>query len=227
MGRLTRRAVEALAGDLVLAPERYDPRRALDLGPARTLGELVAVSGRNVRPATDGDERPVLVLDTSHAFEGHVLVRGEPVAPSTVRGAKRDLRPGDVLVSRLRPYLRQVAYVDAALFERAPGGNAVVASTEFYVLRGRDGFSPAALVPFLLSAPVQAALAAAQEGGHHPRVGRRALTDLPVPAAWLAGATGAAGAVRARAERLRACLDEGDEAAAEAAQRVDEAQRTQ
>jgi hypothetical protein len=227
MGRLIRRAVAALAGAWVLAPERYDPRRALELSCGRTLGELVTVSGRNVRPARDGDGRPVLVLDTSHAYEGHVLDRGAPVAPSTVRGAKRDLRPGDVLVSRLRPYLRQVAFVDAALFARAPGGNHVVASTEFYVLRGRDGFEAAALVPFLLSAPVQAALAAAQEGGHHPRVGRRALTDLPVPATWLAGAAGAAAAVRARAERLRACLDEGAGAAAEAARRVTDAQRTQ
>ncbi len=227
MGRLIRRTVGALAGDLVLAPERYDPRRTLDLGTGRPLGDLVTLSSANVRPAADDAGRPVLVLDTSHAFEGHVLVRGGPVAAATVTGAKRALRVGDVLVSRLRPYLRQVAYVDDALFARAPGGNDVVASTEFYVLRARGGIEPAALVPFLLSAPVQAALAAAQEGGHHPRVGRAAFLGLPVPAAWLAGAAGAAAAVKARAERLRACLDEGAAAAAEAAARVAEAQRTQ
>jgi hypothetical protein len=62
-----------------------------------------------------------------------------------------------------------------------PGGNAVVASTEFFVLRGRAGFDAAGLVPFLLSERVQAALAAGQEGGHHPRFCKELLLSLPVP----------------------------------------------
>jgi hypothetical protein len=48
-------------------------------------------------------------------------------------------------------------------------------------LRGRAGFDAAGLVPFLLSQPVQTALLAGQEGGHHPRFSRDLLLSLPVP----------------------------------------------
>jgi hypothetical protein len=103
------------------------------------------------------------------------------VAPEKMGSAKRRVQAGDVIVSRLRPYLRQVALIDEALFQLAPGGNAVVTSTEFFVIRGRPGFAAAGLIPFLLSEPVQAALAAGQEGGHHPRFGKDLLLSLPVP----------------------------------------------
>jgi hypothetical protein len=110
-----------------------------------------------------------------------VVFRHDPVHPASLGSAKRRVRAGDVVISRLRPYLRQVALIDEALFQLCPGGNAVVTSTEFFVLRGRAGFDAAGLVPFLLSAPVQAALAAGQEGGHHPRFCKELLQSLPVP----------------------------------------------
>ena len=59
-------------------------------------------------------------------------------------------------------------------------------STEFYVLRSRGPESIAFLVAFLLSPPVQERLAAAQEGGHHPRFRQDALEALVVPDAVLA-----------------------------------------
>jgi hypothetical protein len=95
--------------------------------------------------------------------------------------AKRRVQAGDVIISRLRPYLRQVALIDEALFQLCRRGNAVAASTEFFILRGRAGVDAAGLVPFLLSQPVQAALAAGQEGGHHPRFCKELLQSLPVP----------------------------------------------
>lgn len=169
LGRGVVRPVEELAEGDVLAPERYDPRRVLDGGTV-TLGEVAAFSTERFR-----GEGPVLVLDTKHAFEGAVRLRHGAIDASEVGSAKRRLRPGDVIVSRLRPYLRQVAYVDAGLFV---DGVEVACSTEFYVLRGED---LAFLVPFLLSEPVQAALAASQEGGHHPRVRKEVVAELRLP----------------------------------------------
>ena len=49
------------------------------------------------------------------------------------------------------------------------------------MLESVDDASIAFLAPFLLSGPVQAILAAAQEGGHHPRFNERTLTMLSVP----------------------------------------------
>ena len=61
-------------------------------------------------------------------------------------------------------------------------GRAIAVSTEFYVLAPRAPDEDLSyLLPFLLSDGAQAVLAAAQEGGHHPRVPRASLLALRVP----------------------------------------------
>ncbi len=164
-GAVAERAVKDLVDGDVLAPERYDPRRSV-AGGVR-LADLVDLVGESVAAI----ESPTVVLDTTHVAEGIV---SPPPPVSELGSQKRQARPGDVLVSRLRPYLRQVGWVD-------PDVGAVLCSTEFYVLRSKHARSVAFLVPFLLSSRVQQALAAAQEGGHHPRVPRDALLELTVP----------------------------------------------
>ncbi|MCZ6597291.1 MAG: N-6 DNA methylase, partial [Planctomycetota bacterium] len=115
---------------LVLAPERYDPRRTALRADAAgaTLGEIAGSLRRTMSPATDGDAR-CMVLDTSDARDGFVLGRKEPVARAKIGSAKKLVEPGCVLISRLRPYLRQVALADGSI----PGwqeGVSVVCSTE-------------------------------------------------------------------------------------------------
>ncbi|MSQ00626.1 MAG: SAM-dependent DNA methyltransferase [Myxococcales bacterium] len=193
-------SVGDLAPGLVLAPERYDRRRALGQRGGTLLAELVDEGAPSAR---DGGGSSALVLDTGDAAEGMVRI-SRPVALAERFGStKRVLSPGVVIVSRLRPYLRQVAWLDAGCFVVVPGGNAVVCSSEFYVLRGRDGQDVAWLVPLLLSSPVQSALAAAQEGGHHPRVGRDALLSLVVPDAVLRQRPALGAAVRAACAAMR------------------------
>lgn len=206
MGLSFSRRVGELGRGLPLAPERHDPRRRASGVGARRLGALVELVPQVVRAAELAALGPALVLDTGHALDGFVLGFGELVPAGSVRSAKRLLAPGDVLVSRLRPYLRQIAYVDEALFARAPGGNLVLASAEFYVLRRSSGLEPAALVGWLLSAGPQAAFAAAQEGAVHPRVPRDVLADLLVPDALLAEAEALADERRAFAGALRGAL---------------------
>jgi hypothetical protein len=111
-----------------------------------------------------------------------ILTRKPTVLGAELGSSKKRLRAGDVIVSRLRPYLRQVAYVDQALVS---GESEVVCSTEFYVLRPRDKKSIAFLVPLLLSQGVQQILGASQEGGHHPRFSLPALETIYVPEAVL------------------------------------------
>ena len=215
MGALSSRTLSELAAGLVLAPERYDGRRTLGLSARRTVGDLARLALDTATPLAP-DTR-VLVLDTNHAVEGFVTAAHAPVTRADLKGTRRRLRPGDVLLSRLRPYLRQVAYVDAGLFHDAQGPLEVVASPEFYVLRAIGRFDAAALVPFLLAAEVQTALAAAQEGGHHPRVPAEALLALPVPDALVAASERLGGAVRADAERVRLAHVAGERRVAEVA----------
>lgn len=219
MGVHVTRRLRDLGESLVLLPERFDPRRRVEAGRSRRLDELVDIIADHVSARAFAADARVLVLDTSHAFEGLVLLRHGPVTPRELGSAKRRLRPGDVIVSRLRPYLRQVAFVDEALFRAAPGGNEVCGSSEFFALRrrGEAAFPVAALVPFLLSEPVQSALAAGQEGGHHPRFGRDLLASLRVPEALITQAAETAARVEERAAAVRRALAEGSADVAAAA----------
>ena len=181
MGIHVLRRVADLGDGLPLAPERFDPRRRVEVVARRCLSEIVDVVAENVSARSCNSPGAILILDTTHAYQGFVVFRHDPVPAASMGSTKRRVQAGDVIISRLRPYLRQVALVDEALFRLCPGGNAVVASTEFFVLRGRAGFAAAGLVPFLLSDRVQAAFAAGQEGGHHPRFCKELLLSLPVP----------------------------------------------
>ena len=172
-----------LATIAVLAPERYDPRRKLDTGTTKTvlLGDIISLVRRVVQPSTELG--PCLVLDTSDAREGIVISRKQQVDGTNIGSAKKVIESQDVIISRLRPYLRQVAYVDNEIpnFSNA----LIVCSTEFFVLRSLDKRSVAFLMPFLLSTQVQQVLAASQEGGHHPRFDDSTLLTLPIPLSLL------------------------------------------
>ncbi len=187
-GTISVRSVAELDPGWVLAPERYAARVA---AAGAVISDVVDVLTEVHRPSALPQGKPALVLDTSHAYEGFVLDSHALVPVEKVGSPKQVLQPGDVIISRLRSYLRQVALVDEALFWRVPEGNLVLASAEFVVLRGRGAGRPAsptnppvpapALLPLLLSEPVQAALAASQEGGHHPRFRKETLAAIPVP----------------------------------------------
>lgn len=178
------RSTTSLGRDLILAPERYDPRRSLSVAEgAVPLGDVVEILHVTASP-NHMERSRVLVLDTSDAREGIVIYRKGPVSAQEIGSTKKLVQRGCVLISRLRPYLRQVAYADGEV----PGWDADVSmycSTEFFVLQSIDDQPISFLVPFLLSRPVQTVLAASQEGGHHPRFNRGALLDLPMPHALL------------------------------------------
>ena len=56
-----------------------------------------------------------------------------------------------------------------------------VGSSEFIVLRPRQGISPELLMVFLRSQPVQTILKYCQEGNQHPRYGETNLLEIPFP----------------------------------------------
>lgn len=195
MPRILVRDRAQLDGLLTLAPERYDDEAGTE-GVA--LSSLVQISGASVRP---GDAGPFVVLDTTHAADGFIATR--PLQSSrALNSLKKQLRPGDVIVSRLRPYLRQIALIDDALAAKFKHAT-FCCSTEFFVLRSKDADPIAFLVPYLLTAAVQATLARSQEGGHHPRVPAETLARLRVPAALLATRNATSAAFVQAVESLR------------------------
>ncbi len=187
------RTIGELGETIALAPERQRATR-LTGGAGVLLSSLVAE--RAERVVDDGLKRAV-VFDTTHARDGLLDVRSALRMASPPASAKKLVRPGDLLVSRLRPYLRQIAFVHPDLGAEC-GERVLACSTEFYVLSpNASAVSLAFLLPWLLSDEVQTILAAAQEGGHHPRVPRETLLALRVPAAQVRGRA----AVSIRVER--------------------------
>ncbi len=165
----------------VLAPERYDPRRRYVGQSNARLSDIVNLLREQISAETAKAKQQFLVLATGDARDGIVRPTVPPCDGSAIGSTKRRIRPGQVIISRLRPYLQQVAWIDASLLESTDGHVELVCSTEFYVLDSKDGESIAFLVPFLLSRRVQSVLAASQEGGHHPRFNELTLKSLPLP----------------------------------------------
>jgi len=169
------RCSDQLGESFILAPERYDPRRAVEATDDSTrLKEIVRVLRNTVHELPTDKE--AIVLDTCDAREGVITARKSRT--NSIGSAKKFLSPGNVIISRLRPYLRQVAYVDSLIPNYS---GALLCSTEFFVLESLNSQSIAFLVPFLLTEKVQTILAASQEGGHHPRFNESVLLNLPVP----------------------------------------------
>ena len=180
------RTLAELGDAITLAPERHRAASLEGAGREKggaSLGTLVAL--RNERVSGDALE-DAIVFDTTHVKDGVLDVAAALRMTAAPSSAKKRVRPGDLLVSRLRPYLRQIAFAHPAAMA-ACGDRVVACSTEFYVLAPIDAGVPsdaaslAYLVPWLLAAPAQAILAAGQEGGHHPRVPRETLLAMRVP----------------------------------------------
>lgn len=201
MSRHNTATFPALGDDVSLVPERYDPVRFNADASGIPLGAIAQVISESVQPS-EFQPNSYVILDTTHAFAGFVNMASYSAASASTQSLKKIAKVGDVIVSRLRPYLKQVAYLDRRIL--GTGTTLILCSTEFFVLRGNSSDdSIAFLVPFLLSAEVQSILAASQEGGHHPRFNVKTLTGLRVPKALFERRQAIDASVRSAVERFR------------------------
>jgi hypothetical protein len=160
----------------VLSATRYDARRCQPHEQGVPLIRIVDLVNAQIGPKS-AETVPLRILDTNSAFEGAITHWTCVPNASSLGSNKKRARAGDVIVSRLRPYLRQTAFVD-----REAAREDLVCSTEFFILRSRDDQSIAFLVPYLLSTSVVEFFCNSVEGGHHPRVTAATIEDLKIPA---------------------------------------------
>ena len=137
-----------LGVNFILTPERYNPRRRMSIDNEDTIlmSEIVEIVN-DIITKKQAQGKSIIQINTSDAMGGYLNINSE--VNDSINSNKKILRKGDVIISRLRPYLRQVAYVDEDRKE------ILGASTEFCVIRARNNESIAYLVPFLLSQPAQ------------------------------------------------------------------------
>ena len=193
-------ALADLGETLAFAPERYI---AAGLRGSAGVPLSTLVKERTVRVAPR-DLGRALVVDTTHARDGVLDVRSALRAATVARSGKKRFFVGDLLVSRLRPYLRQIALAHPVALAECEA-QVLACSTEFHVLSPvRPGDSLAYLLPYLLAEDAQAVLAAGQEGGHHPRVPFETILALRVPRAVVRAHRAASARVEAALGALHA-----------------------
>ena len=163
-----------LGENFILAPERYNPGRRMNIDSEGTIlmSEIVEVVN-DILTKKQAQGKSIIQINTSDAMGGYLNINSE--VSDSINSNKKILKKGDVIISRLRPYLRQVAYVDEDREE------ILGASTEFFVLRTRNNESIAYLVPFLLSHPVQLVFENSVEGSQYPRFKEADVLNLKIP----------------------------------------------
>jgi Type I restriction modification DNA specificity domain. len=177
------KCTSALDEGLILTPERYHPGRLLTIKKSTSgiyLGDLVNITSKTISPkAIEKNNQSVYVLDTGDVFEGRI--RGDKDIAYSIKSQKKIIQAEDVIISRLRPYLRQVGFVDKTLIEKFHPDTIFCCSTEFYVLSPKKSESIAFLVPYLLSDSIHRILCNSVEGSQHPRFNEEVLLSLIIP----------------------------------------------
>lgn len=169
--------ISELDEGLILTPERYNPNRNVPIQYGERsmfVKDVVYLAKESITPKKAGENK-FLIINTSNAFKGNLIL---PKNKEKIGSTKKLVKNGDIIISRLRPYLQQIA----AICEDNPKDLAL--STEFYVLRSRNKESVLYLIPYLFSDLIQKALNNSVEGNQHPRFDEDSLLNLPIPTSF-------------------------------------------
>lgn len=127
-------------------------------------------------PSQSSKSDVVRNFDITAALEPFLDDSQEPQEAAEIGSAKKRFQAGDVVVSRLRSYLKEIAVVRTS--SKVP----TVGSSEFIVLRPTgEGVSAETLMVFLRCPLVQTILKWSQDGSNHPRFTEEDLLAIPVP----------------------------------------------
>ena len=157
-------------------PAKKQVRQSLSALPSRPLSEWVDSIRKQWVPARAPGSTLVRNYDVTDALVPRLDSEKEPTTAAEIGSMKKVLNDGDVAISRLRAYLKEVAVVRTG--DNIPS----VGSSEFIVLRPKSSaISPETLMIFLRSSPVQTILKWCQDGSQHPRFSESDLLEIPVP----------------------------------------------
>ena len=158
-------------------PEKHKMVKHLNNLGAKPLSQHVISVKKLLNPKKDERAFDVINYDLSDALV-HTLDPDKDTDISSELGStKKYIESGDLVVSRLRYYLKEVAVVPNS--DRAIPR---VGSTEFIVLRPKDSsISAATLCVYLRSQAAQSYFKWCRDGSMHPRFAENDLLDFPVP----------------------------------------------
>ena len=147
-----------------------------------TVAELFSSVRQLWQPDAGSPSDRVRNYDLNDALAPFLDGKKPPVAREAIASTKKLLKAGDLVVSRLRSYLREIAIVEPST------DFPMVASTEYIVLRPRSptALPVEALLVYLRSPLPQIVLKWSQDGSNHPRFDEKEVLRMPVPRALIA-----------------------------------------
>lgn len=159
-------------------PAKEEVRRSLAAMPGQLLSERANSIRDMFVPDRALPTKQVRNYDVTDALVPLLDTEKKPVFAADIGSTKKMFKDGDVAISRLRAYLKEIAVV------RTDDVIQSVGSSEFIVLRPKNGqpeISPETLAVFLRSTPVQTILKWCQDGSQHPRFSESDLLSISVP----------------------------------------------
>jgi type I restriction enzyme S subunit len=179
----SQRASEAFAANRIDAEFFHPTKKAfidrLAALPGRLLGSHCYTVREMFDPRLARSNEVVRNFDLTDALEPVLDDEHSLTLSSRIGSLKKQFVAGDVVISRLRSYLREIAVVRTTSSVRAVG------SSEFIILRPfsiqNPPLSQGTLLIFLRSLPVQTILKWSQDGSNHPRFSEEHLMSISVP----------------------------------------------
>lgn len=157
-------------------PEKWWILEQLDAIPGKTVGDCFGSVRELLSPPERETGEVVYNYDLTDALRFFLDDDVEPVPTHELGSTKKRFQRGDVVASRLRSYLKEIAIV------ASPDDANCVGSSEYIVLRARSTLvSPELLLVYLRSPSVQAVLKWCQDGSNHPRFKEDELLALKLP----------------------------------------------
>lgn len=172
-----------LEGSSYIAPEFYHPDKLKSqklinkIGITRISNEFDNIKNLyNLSKTTKLSEKRIKIFDLTDAM-GNLLKEGIDIKNiEDIGSTKKIVKNNDLIISRLRSYLREIALVHYDDFSQK------LVSTEFIVLRQREEtkYTPQFLLIYLLTSEIQNILHWSQTGTQHPRFDEDVLFNLPL-----------------------------------------------
>ena len=155
-------------------PEKTQIQNRLEKFSGKSVGEYFDTIRELYTPESSDDEL-VFNFDLTDALSPFLDESTPKVVAGEIGSLKKRLANGDVVISRLRSYLKEIAIVDVA------SKNKILGSSEFIVFRPKANVNSDLLISFLQSSSVQTILKWSQDGSNHPRFKEDELLNIKLP----------------------------------------------
>ena len=157
-------------------PEKTHILETLDKMPGQLLRNYFRSVRSVINPPINDTGEMVYNYDLTDALPYFLTNDIEPIATYELGSTKKRFKHGDVVVSRLRSYLKEISIVTTS------GDIPCVGSSEFIVLRQTaQKVSPELLLVYLRNPYIQKILKWCQNGSNHPRFDEKDLLNIKFP----------------------------------------------